>query len=52
MRRIEQWHRPWEVLGALLDRGGSPRLFAAWVDELREARELEDEDVTLVAVCL
>ena len=52
LRRIEEWQRPWEGLGALLDRGGSPRHFAAWVDELREARELEDEDVSLIAVCL
>jgi hypothetical protein len=52
LRRIEEWQRPWEGLGALLDRGGSPRHFAAWVDELRAAGELADEDVSLVAVCL
>jgi hypothetical protein len=52
LRRLEEWHRPWEVLGALLDRGGSPRAFASWVDELREHRELENEDITLIGVCL
>ncbi len=52
LRRIEEWHRPWEVLGALLDREGAPRAFTSWVDELREHRELEDEDITLVGLCL
>jgi hypothetical protein len=52
LRHLEEWDRPWVVLGALLDRGGSPRAFTAWVDELREGHELEDEDTTLLAVCL
>ncbi len=52
LRHMEEWDRPWVVLGALLERAGSPRAFAAWVDDLREAGELEDEDATLLAVCL
>jgi hypothetical protein len=50
--RVEEWQRPWEVLGGMLDLGGSPRTFAAWVDPLRQTRELDDEDVALLAVCL
>ncbi|MCC6418404.1 MAG: hypothetical protein IT429_09205 [Gemmataceae bacterium] len=50
LRQVEEWQKPWDVLGPLLERRG-PRGFAEWVEELRRAGELGDGDVTLMEVC-
>lgn len=44
--------RPWDALESLLLPPDPEAAFASWIEELRTARQLRNDDVTLVGVCL
>jgi hypothetical protein len=54
--RVEAGGKPWLVLDPLLHNAGgvdaASEAFAAWVEGLRAARQLRNDDVTLLAVSL
>jgi serine/threonine protein kinase len=52
LRQVELWNRPWELLERLLHTPNAEEVFAAWVEDLRGLGELEDGDLTLLAICL
>jgi hypothetical protein len=45
LRETEEGRRPWETLAALTDGD-----FAPWLDELRQTRQVRNDDVTLVFI--
>lgn len=51
--QAESGGKPWQALGPLAhgtDDASAQRAFAAWIEELRSARQLRNDDVTLLAV--
>jgi hypothetical protein len=46
----ERGRRPWEAVTPLLSAGRAESAFAAWVEGLRAAGDLRDDDVTLLAI--
>jgi hypothetical protein len=50
LRQAEADHQPWEALEDLLAAPGPAAAFAAWVEQLWDAHELRNDDVTLMAV--
>ena len=52
LRQVGSWNRPWELLEPLLSTPSAEDAFGVWVEELRGQGELEEGDVTLLAVCL
>jgi hypothetical protein len=46
LTEAEAGRRPWETLAARTDED-----FAPWLDGLRQARQLRNDDVTLVSIC-
>jgi hypothetical protein len=48
----EAGHRPWELLEPLLNAPAAGGSFSAWIAALRDARQLRNDDVTLMAVWL
>jgi hypothetical protein len=46
----ELGHRPWELLEPLLHLPDAASNFKAWITTLREARQIRNDDVTLMAV--
>jgi hypothetical protein len=52
LQQIEQGHRPWKALDRLLLAGEPNDAFIEWINELRGAQQLRNDDVTLLAVSL
>ena len=52
LRQVELWNRPWELLEPLLHTPNAEDAFAAWIEDLRGLGEVEEGDVTLLAICL
>jgi hypothetical protein len=53
LRQVEAGARPWEEMDRLMSAGpGADDEFAAWIEDLRTRRQLRNDDVTLMAVCL
>jgi hypothetical protein len=53
LRQAETGARPWEEMDRLMAAGpGADDEFAAWIEDLRTRRQLRNDDVTLMAVCL
>jgi hypothetical protein len=50
LAETEVGRTPWEALGALPAHPDPDAAFAAWVEELRAARRLRNDDVTLLSV--
>jgi hypothetical protein len=53
LTQAEAGHKPWQLLNSLVNTADEPsaqQAFAAWIGELRGARQLRNDDVTLVAV--
>jgi hypothetical protein len=50
LQEHEEGRKPWEELEALVIYEATADEFAGWVDELREARQLHNDDVTLMIV--
>ncbi len=53
LAQAEAGHKPWQQLNSLVntaDKASAQQAFSAWVEELRGARQLRNDDVTLVAV--
>lgn len=49
-KECEAGHKPWEKLGTFLTSQEGDQDFAAWVDELRNNQEIQNDDVTLLAI--
>jgi hypothetical protein len=52
LRSVETGGEPWTALTRFLDESVAPLEFAAWTEELRAAREMHNDDVTLLAARL
>ena len=52
LRQVEAGQRPWDELEPFVPADAAADAFPAWVEGLRGARQLRDDDVTLLAVCL
>jgi hypothetical protein len=52
LRQAEDGGRPWEALTRVLAEAAPDAAFAAWVEGLRTANQLRNDDVTLAAVSL
>jgi hypothetical protein len=52
LHRFEAGHKPWEDLDYLLQTQQPDRAFADWISDLRQDRQLRNDDVTLLGVCL
>jgi hypothetical protein len=51
LREVEEGGKPWLALETLLhSNGDSQQAFVAWIESLRAARRLRNDDVTLLAV--
>ena len=48
----ESGNKPWEDMGWLLKPSATNEEFALWIDDLRAAKRLRNDDVTLLAVTL
>jgi hypothetical protein len=47
LSRVEKGDKPWDELDQLRDQES----FGRWIDELRHAKEIRNDDVTLIRVC-
>ena len=52
LQQTETGHKPWKELDALLTTPDPERAFNAWIDKMRGAKIIRNDDVTLMAVCL
>jgi hypothetical protein len=52
LAQVEQGGKPWLELESLLHDNGNPQTFTAWIEGLRVARQLRNDDVTLLAVSI
>jgi hypothetical protein len=55
LTQAESGGKPWQALGPLADGSdddSAQHAFAVWIEELRGARQLRNDDVTLVAISL
>jgi len=52
LQRFETGHKPWEDLEHLLRTQRPDQAFTGWIEELRQARQLRNDDVTLLGICL
>ena len=50
LQQAETAQRPWELLDALRDAADGGATFSAWIAALRDARQIRNDDVTLMAV--
>jgi hypothetical protein len=50
LAQVEQGGKPWLELESLLHDNDNPQTFTAWIEGLRVARQLRNDDVTLLAV--
>ena len=48
LKQIEDQGRPWETLAAVCE--GDEEGFAAWIDTLRDEKEIRNDDVTLLVI--
>ena len=52
LQELEAGRRPWQQLESLLPYFETERRFAEWIDTLRDAKRLRNDDVTLLALRL
>jgi hypothetical protein len=52
LQQVEGGNKPWEAVAPLLAATAPTEAFAAWIDGLRNAQDLRNDDVTLLAVSL
>jgi hypothetical protein len=50
LTQAESGGKPWQALARVSDEASSEQSFASWIEELRSARQLRNDDVTLLAV--
>jgi hypothetical protein len=50
LRRFESGKKPWKCLASVSDAPDRESVFARWIDSLRDAQEIRNDDVTLVAL--
>jgi hypothetical protein len=50
LTQAESGGKPWQALAHASDDAPSEQTFAAWIEQLRSARQLRNDDVALLAV--